>query len=302
MFTFDEQLDIVIEEAGTGSDAAAIVKFKRDINRGALRFYAALGRDFTRKSRSADLEALEDYYQNPEDAQRITLVLAMSSGGLIPMTKVDDEESWRYLKQMDVTGEPTHFFVRGFDGFELYPKPSNDVEAGLMLVFEPKAPFFRAADIDDDTTDSTVTVTQGNQTITSSGTPFTPGMVGRGFEVTDGTDTRWYRISEYTDSSNIKLENYYQGASGSGRTWRIGEVMDIPEEYLEGPSAFSLWRHWKRRGNKGKALEAYNEFKDTLDSAREWYGQQTSSAIVLASEEVMNRAYSPFRGDSYIAS
>lgn len=300
MFTFEDQLDIVIEEAGTGADTLAIVKFKRDINRGAIRFYAALGRDFTRKSRSADIEASVDYYQNPEDTQRITLVLAMSSGGLIPMTRVDDEESWRYLKQMDITGEPTHFFVRGFDGFELYPKPSNDVEAGLMLVFEPKAPFFRASDIDDDTTDSTVTVTQGSQTITSTGTPFTPGMVGRGFEVTDGTDTRWYRISEYTDSANIKLENYYQGASGSSRTWRIGEVMDIPEEYLEGPSAFALWRHWKRRGNKGKAIEAYQEHKDTLDMAREWYAQQTSSAIVLASEEVMNRAYNPFRGDSYV--
>jgi hypothetical protein len=299
MFTFSDQKDIVIEEAGTGTDTAAIAKIERDINRGGLRFYAALGREFNRKSRSADLEADIDYYQNPEDAQRITLVLAISSGGLIPLTKIDDEETWRYLKQLDITGEPTHFFVRGFDGFELYPKPSNNVTDGLMLVFEPKAPYFRASDIDDDITSSTVTVTQGDQTVTSSGTPFTPGMVGRGFEVTDGTDTRWYRISEYTDSSHIELENYYQGASGSAKTFRIGEVMDLPEEYLEGPSAFALWRHWKRRGNKSKAVEAFQEFTDTLDMAREWYAQQTSSAIVNASDDVMNRAYNPFRGDSY---
>ncbi len=240
----------------------------------------------------------KQYYQSPEDTQRISLVIATSSGNRIPLTQVPDEESWRLLNMVDTPGQPTHFFIRGFDEIGIYPIPPADVTAGLEIVFGPRSAYLRADDITDTSTSTTVTVTNGGQVVTSSGTPFTAAMVGRGFEVTDGTDSRWYRISEFTDTANVKIENYYQGSSGSAKTFRIGDVMDIPDEYLECPAYWPIYRFWKRRGDTTKADKAFAEFKDGLDSCQEEYSQQTNSQVINASDHTLNRAYNSFRGDS----
>jgi len=82
-----------------------------------------------------------------------------------------------------------------------------------------------------DYTTGTVTVTQNSATITGSGTTFTANMVGRWFQVTTNTlDSYWYRISAYTSATVITLESVYEGASGSGLSYKIGESMETPEE------------------------------------------------------------------------
>ncbi len=295
MFTRDDQLDIIKEETGL-SDALSLIKFERDLMRGGSRFIAALGREYNRKSRFTDLEATRQYYQTPEDTNRIKLVVATSGGYVIPLTQVADEEAWRLLNMTNYTGQPTHYFIRGHDEIGLYPIPSEDVSAGLEIVFGPRSAYLRASDV----TGTTVTVTQGTTTVTASNTPFTAAMVGRGFEVTNETDSRWYRISAFNTTASIELENYYQGSSTSGAPFRIGEVMDIPEEFLEGPASFAIWRHWKRRGAKDDAAIAKSDFEEALQQCREQYGQQTDSQIVMASEATLNRAYNSFRGDSYV--
>jgi hypothetical protein len=296
MFTRTDQLAIIKEETGL-SDAASVIKFDRDLNRGGARFTAALGREYNRKSRVTNLVADQQYYQCPEDSQRISLVVAAHGSNHIPLTQVADEESWRLLNMTSRTG-PTHFFVRGFDEIGVYPIPSNNVTAGLEIVFGPRSAYLRADDITDTSTTTTITVANGSQTITSSGTPFTAAMVGRGFEVTDGTDSRWYRIAAFTSTSIMTLENYYQGASGSGKTFRIGDVMDLPDEYLECPAYWAIYRFWKRRGDTKKADMALAEFKDGLGSCQEDYGQQTNSQVINASEDTLNHAFNSFRGDA----
>lgn len=300
MFTRSDQLDIIKEETGL-SDAASIVKFDRDLNRGGARFIAALGREYNRKSRVTNLVANTQYYQCPEDTQRISEVIATHGGHTLPLTQVADEESWRLLNMTGTTDQPTHYFIRGFDEVGLYPTPANNVTAGLEIVFGPRSGRLRADDIDDTTTNTTITVTNGSQTITSSGTPFTAAMVGRGFEVTDGTDSRWYRIAGFTSTSILTLENYYQGAGGSGKSFRIGDVMDIPDEYLETPAYWAIYRHWKRRGATTKAEAAKKEFKDGLEKCQEEYSQMTNSQVVNASEATLNRAFNSFRGDSPVS-
>lgn len=297
MFTFEDQIDLVIDETGL-SDSASLIKFKRDINRGGAKLMATFDREYNRKSRVTDLDSTKQYYQYPEDALRISMVIATTGGFRLPLTLISDEETWRYMNMTNYTGQPTHFFVRGFDEIGLYPQPSETVVDGLEIVFEPRHDYMRAVDISDMTTSTTVTVANGSQTVQSSGTPFTAAMVGRGFEVTDETDSRWYRISAFISDSILTIENYYQGASGPLKTFRIGQVMYLPDESLEGPAYYAVWRHFKRRGNTEKALEAKSEFTAILDDARETNSIQTSSAVINASDEILNRAYSSFRGDS----
>jgi hypothetical protein len=293
MFTFGDQLDLVKEETGI-DDAASITRFKRDINRGGSRFLATLGREYTRQSRTTDLRANKQYYQYPEDALRISDAISSSGGIPLPLTLVADEDAWRYMNSTPQTGQPTHFFVRGFDEIGIYPMPAATVENGLEIVYEPRSAYMRASD----TTGSTASVTNGTVLITSTATPFTANMVGYGFEVTDETDTNWYRIAAYTNGASINLENYYQGTTGAGKSFRIGQVMYLPEEFLEAPAYWAVYRHWKRRGNSGKANEALAEFTAMRDEAKELYGQQTSSQVIMASEEIVNRPFNSFRGDA----
>lgn len=290
MLTFQDQVTMAKEISGL-TDAASVTKFKRDINQGGVQFLAALGREYNRKSRVANLVAGTQLYQLPEDALRIGTVIASDGTYNQPLEQIPDETTWRYLTAFGTQGLPSHYFVRGFDEIGLYPTPSQSVTNGLEIVFEPK----HTQLTEDDFTAGTTTVTAGNATITHSATGFTQNMVGRWFQVTDGTDGRWYRIATFVSTSALTLENYYQGYSGGGRSFRIGQVMDLPEEFLEGPVDYAIYRHYLRRGNRS-AADFKSLYEQALQSARENYAQTTSSQIVDLQRVL--RSYNPLRGDS----
>lgn len=289
--TYQDQYTQAQEITGL-NDATSLVKFKRDINRGGTMFLAALGREYNRKSRFTNLVASQQYYQFPEDGHKLKeVVITWATNYNIPLEQVPDEHAWRMLNMYSQTGQPTHYFIRGYDEIGLYPKPSASVTDGLELVFSPRHITMTEADY----TTGSVTVTDGSQTVTGSGTTFTAGMVGRWLEVNDGTDGNFYRISAYTGATSITLENYYQGGSGSGKTYRIGQVMDLPEEFLEGPVDYAMFRHYLRRGNKDLASDFKSLFEASLNLAKNDYSQTTDSQVVNA--ETQMRTYNPFRGD-----
>ena len=287
MLTFTDQQNIAQEISGL-SDATNIAKFKRDINTGGTMFMSSLGRDFNEKRRTTDSVASQQYYQYPEDALRVHEVIYHSTTTFNPpLIQVADENTWAYMNQTALEGVPTHYFVRGFDEIGLYPTPSASVTDGLEIRFEPKHVLLTEADY----TTGTVTVTNGSTTITGSGTTFTAGMAGRWLQITDGTDGNWYRIASYSSATSLTLDNYYQGISGSGRTFRIGQVMDLPEEYQEAPVDYAMYRHFVSKGD----LKTGSEFKAMFENAREQatskYAQKTSNNVIRASNKM--RIYNP---------
>lgn len=286
--TFEDQYLLAQEVSGL-TDATSLQKFKRDINNGARKIMAALDREFTRKSRTTNLVANQQYYQLPEDALRVSIVIATSGGFAQPLEQIPDEQAWRYMNISSPTGQPSHFFVRGFDEIGLYPTPSANVTDGLEIVFEPKHVLMTEADVT-----GTATVTNGSVTVTDSATSFTQSMIGRQLQITDGTDGRWYRISAFTSTSIISLENYFQGLSGS-KTYRIGQVADIPDELIEAPVDYAIFMHYLKRSDMRRAGEFKALFSEAIDQAREYYSTSTSSAVIWA--EPTYRTYNPFRGD-----
>lgn len=287
--SFQDQYELAQELSGL-TDATSLIKFKRDINKAGTMFLAKLGREYTRKSRTTNLVADQQYYQLPEDALRISNIIATSGGFRQPLEQIPDEQAWRYMNMTVPTGQPTHFFIRGFDEVGLYPMPSANVTDGLEIVFEPKHVLMTAADVT-----GTATVTNGSVTVTDSATSFTQSMISQQFQVTDGTDGRWYRISAFTSTSIVSLENYFQGLSGS-KTYRIGQVMDIPDELMEGPVDYALFRHYLKRGDTKRAAEFRSLFESALEMGQELYSNQTSSQVINA--EASFRSYNPWRGDS----
>lgn len=282
-------------------DAASVVKFKRDINSGGTLFMAGLGREYNRKSRTTNSVALQQYYQLPEDGHRLKEIIYNTGSWQPPLEQVPDEFAWRMMNMASIVGVPTHYFIKGYDEVGLYPIPASAVTNGIELVFSPRHLELTEDDTTSTTSSTTVTVTNASQTVTSSGTIMTPKMVGQWFQSTDGTDENWYKISAVPDTATLTLENYYQGVSGASKTFRIGQVMDLPEEYLDAPVDYAMYRHYTRRGSQksrytiGHAGEFKALFEDALMRAKEEYGQTTDNQVINA--EPVFRQYNNWRGD-----
>lgn len=294
--TFSD-LQLICKEISGFTDAGSVTRFKRDINSGAALFLSGLGREYNRKSRFTNLVVNQQYYQFPEDAQKLKEVIANTGGWTIPLEQIADEHRWRQLNMTNYTGNPTHYFMKGYDEVGLYPIPSAAITNGLELVFSPR----HVEMTQDDYLTGTVAVTNGSQTVTGTGTVFTANMVGEWFQTTDGTDENWYRISAFVSGTVLTLENYYLGTSGSTKNFRLGQVADLPEEYLDALSDYAMFKHYSRRGSQksrysvGHAGEFKALFDDALERARQEYSQTTDNAVI--SVEPDYRSYNPFRGD-----
>lgn len=277
------------------TDATSAAKFKRDVNIGGSKFMSVVGRGPARVSRFADLVAYNattgagQYYQIPKDADKPKEVIAYNGTIWTPLIEIVDEAQWKRLNITVLTGPATHYFVRGSDEIGLYPAPAANQVGGLELVFEKR----QLKMTQDDFTTGTVAITNGTTTLTHSATGFTAQMVGRGFEVTDGSDNNWYRIASFTSTSVVTLDNVYQGLTVTAATFRIGEVMDIPEEYLEGPIDYAMWRY-ELGHDITKATTFEQNFKESLNDCKSEYGRKSASSIVNASGPA--RYYDPLRG------
>lgn len=270
--SFNSQYQLAQDITGDTS-ASQLVKFKRDINKGGARFLNRLGRKFNKEYITTNLVDGQQYYQMSMGVLRISTIKALNGTVYYTPTLVTSEEEWNELNAITFEGSvPTHYYIRGFNEIGLYPIPSANVTDGLKASFEPQHVVLTAADY----TTGTVTVADGSVTVTHSATGFTPQMVGRSFQVTDGTDGRWYRISAYVSTSELTLENYYEGISGAGRTFSIGEVMKIPMEYEDTPVYWALNLYYLSKCDKASAKDYLNMFNDDIKEAKSTYGRSTS--------------------------
>jgi hypothetical protein len=199
------------------------------------------------------------------------------------------------MNMLPTFGLPTHYYIKGYKEVGFYPTPSQTVTSGLTLVFAPA----HTTMTENDFITGTVTVTNGTNIITHSANGFTTKManLGEWFSVTDGSDENWYQIAGYTNANTLTLENNYQGESGNLKSFRIGQVMEMPDEYLEAPADYATMRFYSKRGIIGlQQLQAFEGmFKTALQEAKDEYGQSADTQVVYA--EPQTRIYNPFRGD-----
>lgn len=295
--TWTDQKQLAMENSGL-SDAANVAVFARDMNTGATRFVKKLGREFARHSRFTGLVLGQQYYQLPEDAYRLKEVVVSSGTYVPPMEQIPDERAWRMMNMLPITGVPTHYWIKGSKEFGLYPTPSATIANGIELAFSPT----HTNMTEDDYTTGTITTVQNSTTITIVGGQFTQKMadLGEWITVTDGSDENWYKITGFTNSTTITIENVYQGEGGSSHPFRIGQIMDnIPDEYLEAPVDYAMWRFYLKRGIIGlqQAQTFQQSWMDFLQDAKDENGQVTDNQVVNADDYHNYRLYNPFRGD-----
>lgn len=262
-------------QSGTqNTSATELVFIKRDANVATQRFKSVMTRPWSRIAKKTNTVANQQDYQLPRSVLRPSGVDYLYGDAYYPLIEIGSEQNWNSLNAIPSTGIgiPRYFFPKGKDVISIYPVPGEALVEGLRVYYEPKQPRM----ISNDYTTGTVTVTQGSTTITHSAAGFTEDMVGRYFYTTDGSDGNDYQIVDYTDSSNLVIENYYEGPSGGTKGFVIGNAPDIPDEYQPSIVDYCMARFFLRRGNRQAGADFMSMFLSALDECKETYASPTS--------------------------
>lgn len=290
MLTFTQLYTRAADICGvTLTNTLDITNIKQDLNQALRLFKNASRRYWTRKEVTADLVASQQFYTFPEDMVRITEVRVNSSGLNFPVNQVDSEAMWNRINIIPAMtiNLPMYYFVRGYNEIGLWPIPSQATSAGLVVSYES-----RLKDMSlDDTTNLSIGVTQGSQTITSAANGFLSNMVGMSFTVTDGTDGNWYPIITYVSAATLTLENFYQGITETASSCIIGQVPDIPEDYQLGLVYFAAYNFFLKRKDNATATMYKALFEDLLTQYREVYAAKTTGQV---QQSIENYRYSIF--------
>lgn len=273
MITYGSLLSEAVAQTQDTS-ASTSVLLARAINQGARKFGAVLNRDWRLREQTFSTVASQVYFQTPEDCIRVKGVSIAVGSTNYNLTEISDDDTWAALTmRAQTSAAPMYFYVKGSDQFGIYPALSGAYTG--TLAYEHS---MRDMSQDDYTT-GTVTVTNGSAAVVGSGTTWTASMVGRVLFITDGSqDGMGYKISAFTDATHITLENYYGGTTGGAKTYLIGEVPDIPEEFHESLIDYALYRYYRMRRDIPTSKEMKATFDEALLLAQQNYASKTSSS------------------------
>ena len=288
MITFYQHIE-EIKKAFKITDAEQIASIKRWYNQGCSVVKKKLLRRTNAETIYADLVADQQAYQLPEYAGRVFNVRYNRTSNENPLIEVASQNEWERLNSNgSQTGTPTHYHMISEDEIELWPIPSEAVTDGL----EVKLAFKHARMTADDVSTGTATANNGSQTVTLSSSIVTPEWVGRYFTVNSGHE-EWYKINEYVSSTSFKLENFFEGDGGASLSYIVGEIVDIPEEYIHLPELFARAKyHEVFRKNRMVGKDMMKEFNDEVKLLNQAYSAPGKGRVVKGNKS--RRGGNPF--------
>lgn len=288
--------------------AATFEQLKQDINTGYHLFNAKLARYYTRKQQFTDIIEGESIYQTPIDCLRITGLTSLVGGTTStsyswPLKEIRSEYQWRQITSYRTANNwPTWYMSLGDDKFQVWPIPSQDVTNGFRLYYQPQDFDLSVEDVVSTDTDK-VTVTNGEVTVTSSGTPFNPNMRGLWLQLTGVTNLTFYEIVDVPDSSTLTLKSAFVGYSGSSQTWRIGQISIIPNEYADAPMHYALGNYFSSKGDEVRSgfhlgtIDRPGMFYQMIKDCDEEYSSSQTGSVITSNEVASNPwLYPPLPG------
>lgn len=216
-----------IGQSNSPSDAI-IASFNQNLGQRYQLILAKLQAYVTQKPVTMATAVGTQYYPYPPGLVSIDDVVVTIGSVQYPLTTIYAQHQWDVINaiQIQPTAIPQFLFPRR-DDFGIWPIPQGIYTVTFYYYLRD-----RNLTIADYTT-GTVTVTNGDATITGTNTVWTAAMVGRWFTVTDPTGIGqgyWYRIASFTNATSMELDRTYVSTTQSGLTYRIGESPEIPEE------------------------------------------------------------------------
>lgn len=258
-----------------------LIQLQQDMNEGYALFNAKLSRYFTRKQQFTDLFAGQQIYQTPIDCVRILGMTVQVANTYNPVVKeIRDEFQWRQITSYPIQSNwPTYYYPLGNDEVSLWPVPSQTVENGMRLYYQPTTGSLSVDDVTSTTTSTTVTVVNGGVTITASGSVFNADMAGLWFQVTDTTDQTFYEILAAT-STTLTLKTAYTATSSASHAWRVGQVSIIPMEYDSAPVHYALWNYFSMAGNENRSQYHRTQYDNMVADCLQEYSSSNVSGVI----------------------
>lgn len=218
-----------LANTGLTSSSAIIAFFNRALQ---TRYQDALSAFSSWKNQQTQTTSTvigQQYYSYPPGVINVEAATLQNGTIVYPIKVVNSQEEWNYINQYPNTNTiiPQFIFPRQYD-FGVWPVPS--AVQTLTLNFIYTTPPLNQADY----VTGTVSVTNGSQSVTSSGATFTTTMIGRQFVITDSSGyptDYWYKITGVNTGTNVlTLQSYFEGTSASGQNYIVGQVPELPSE------------------------------------------------------------------------
>lgn len=279
------------------STADTLVTIKIFLNEAKNIIMEDLGLSVTERTTTITSVASQKEYNLPIKFHRIKSATFTSGGYQQPIDIVESQEYWDELQYINTgtSDTVTHCFIRNPIGIneatiELFPTPASS-SLSLIVVYESKEVDMSA----DDYTTGTVTVTNGDETVTGSGTTFTSAMVGRYLATTN--DKNWYRIESYTSATSIELNKKFEGTTAATQTYRIIDAMPVPERLHTLPMFYAASFIYGVKGGTQEQVKYMAMFDNAFAKAKESMNLGKSASQVFKSRgyqrPVTNPNFSP---------
>jgi hypothetical protein len=169
----------------------------------------------------------QQYYYYPKGTSRIEAAVVVIGSVQYPLTTIYSQKQWDTLNaiQIQPTAIPQFIFPRR-DDFGIWPIP----RAVYTMTFNRHIRLRNLSTEDYST--GTVTMTNGDATVTGLATTFTKTMEGKFLVITSDADGYgyWYRIATYTSATALELDTLWEGATAGTLSYKICETPEIPEE------------------------------------------------------------------------
>lgn len=264
--------------------AGTLEQLQEDMNQGYRLFNAKLSRYFSRKQQFTDIIDGQSIYQTPVDCVRIIgMTVAVSDTYQTPIKEIRSEFEWRQITSYPYNSNwPAFYFMIGNDELALWPTPSQDVTNGLRFYYQQSDHDLSVEDFigSSQSPVQTVTMLNGSNLVTSTGTTFTTQMKGLQFQLQGVTDLTWYEIVDVPTSSTLSLKSAFVGNSGSGLNFRIGQVPIIPGEYQDSLVNYALYLFFSGKGNEQRAQQHLGLFNAAIADAVEEYSSSTEGNVI----------------------
>jgi len=274
------------------STAGTLLQLQEDMNTGYTMFNAKLSRYFSRKQQFTDVIEGQSIYQTPIDCVRIIgMTVSVSDTYKTPVKEIRSEFEWRQITSYPYSSNwPAFYYMLGNDEFQVWPTASQDVTDGLRFYYQQQDHDLSVEDIVSSslTPVQTVTMANGSNLVTSTGSTFTPQLTGLQFQLTGVTDTTWYEIVGVPTSSTLTLKSAFVGISGNNLAFRIGQLPIIPGEYHDAIVNYALYLYFAGKGNSNRATLHQGLYDAAVADAIKQYSSSSEGNVITDGEAYLN--------------
>lgn len=184
---------------------------------------------YTLTTAQATSASVSQFYPFPQGEVTVEGMFITMGSVNYPLQIINSRWNWEQLNaiQIQASAIPQFYFPRQYD-FGIWPTPQASYQGTISYHYRDRN--LSVADY----TNGSVTVTQNSQIVVGSlGATFTTAMVGRWFTITSPTvpgQGYWFLLTEYIDSTHMKMNQVWTQATATTSSYIIGETPDVPEE------------------------------------------------------------------------